>query len=90
MKFDVGENDLVQSFSKSAEKTKKSRKIASAGCKQSHFYSLPFGSTISIAVFSLQNLICLLVIFADQAFIDPTLFGIFVCDPLHSAAVYLL
>ena len=38
---------------------------------------------ISIVVFCLQNLICLLVIFADQAFIDPTFFGIFVCGPLQ-------
>ena len=36
----------------------------------------------SIAVFCLQNLICLLFIFADQVFIDPTFFGIFVCSPL--------
>ena len=38
--------------------------------------------TISIAVFCLQNLICLLVIFADQVTIDPTFCDIFVCDPL--------
>ena len=44
-------------------------------------------STISIAVFCLQNLICLLVIFADQVFIDPTFFGIFVCGPLQSFVV---
>ena len=44
-------------------------------------------STISIAVFCLQNLICLLVIFADQVFIDPTFFGIFVCSPLQSFVV---
>ena len=31
--------------------------------------------------------ICLLVIFADQVFIDPTFFGIFVCDPLQSFVV---
>ena len=44
-------------------------------------------STISIAVFCLQNLICLLFIFADQVFIDPTFFGIFVCGPLQSLVV---
>ena len=44
-------------------------------------------STISIAVFCLQNLICLLVIFADQVFIDPTFLGIFVCGPLQSFVV---
>ena len=37
-----------------------------------------------IAVFCLQNLICLLFIFADQVFIDPTFSGIFVCGPLQS------
>ena len=42
---------------------------------------------ISIAVFCLQNLICLLFIFADQVFIDPTFFGIFVCGPLQSFVV---
>ena len=41
-------------------------------------------TTISTAVFCLQNLICLLFIFADQVFIDPTFFGIFVCGPLQS------
>ena len=35
----------------------------------------------------MQNLICLLVIFADQVFIDPTFFGIFVCSPLQSFVV---
>ena len=40
-----------------------------------------------IAVFCLQNLICLLFIFADQVFIDPTFFGIFVCGPLQSFVV---
>ena len=35
----------------------------------------------------LQNLICLLFIFADQIFIDPTFFGIFVCGPLQSLVV---
>ena len=45
-------------------------------------------TTISIAaVFCFQNLICLLFIFADQVFIDPTLFGIFVCGPLQSFVV---
>ena len=44
-------------------------------------------STISTAVFCLQNLICLLFIFADQVFIDPTFFGIFVCGPLQSFVV---
>ena len=28
-----------------------------------------------------------IVIFADQVFIDPTLFGIFVCGPLQSFVV---
>ena len=32
----------------------------------------------------MQNLKCLLVIFADQVFIDPTFFGTFVCSPLWS------
>ena len=36
-----------------------------------------------IAVFCLQNLICL----SDQVFIDPTFFGIFVCGPLQSLVV---
>ena len=36
---------------------------------------------------SLQNLICLLFIFADQVFIDPTFFSIFVCGPLQSFVV---
>ena len=44
-------------------------------------------STISTAVFCLQNLICLLFIFADQVFIDPTFFGIFVCGPMQSLVV---
>ena len=44
-------------------------------------------SKISIAVFCLQNLICLLVIFAGQIFMDPTFFGIFVCNPLCSMFV---
>jgi len=35
----------------------------------------------------LQNLICLLFIFADQVFIDPTFSGIFVCGPLQSFVV---
>ena len=30
----------------------------------------------------MQNLKCLLVIFADQVFIDPTFLGTFVCIPL--------
>ena len=38
-------------------------------------------------VFCLQNLICLLFIFADQVFIDPTFSGIFVCGPLQSFVV---
>ena len=42
---------------------------------------------ISIAVFCLQNFIRLLFIFADQVFIDPTFFGIFVCGPLQSFVV---
>ena len=33
------------------------------------------------------NLICLLFIFADQVFIDPTFLGIFVCGPLQSFVV---
>ena len=37
-------------------------------------------SKISIAVFCLQNLICLLVIFAGQIFIDPMFFGTFVIN----------
>ena len=41
----------------------------------------------SIAVFCLQNFICLLFIFADQVFIDPTFSGIFVCGPLQSFVV---
>ena len=44
-------------------------------------------STISIAVFCLQNLVFLLVIFADEVFIDPTFFGIFVCGPFQSFVV---
>ena len=44
---------------------------------------------ISIAVFCLQNLICLLFIFAYQVFIDPTFSGIFVCGPLQSFVVYV-
>ena len=50
-------------------------------------------TTISIVVFCLRNLIwliCLLVIFADQVFIDPTFFGIFVCGPLQSFVVTAL
>ena len=35
----------------------------------------------------MQNLICLLVVFADQVFIDLTFFGIFVCGPLQSFVV---
>ena len=35
----------------------------------------------------LQNLICVLFIFADQIFIDSTFFGIFVCGPLQSFVV---
>ena len=42
---------------------------------------------ISIAVFCLQTLLCLLVIFADQVFIDPPFLGIFVYGPLHSFTV---
>ena len=41
-------------------------------------------STISIAVFCLQNLKCLFDIFADQVF---TFLGIFVCGPLQSFVV---
>ena len=41
-------------------------------------------STISIAVFCLQNLICLHCYFCWS---DPTFFGIFVCDPLQSFMV---
>ena len=44
-------------------------------------------STTSIAVFRLQNLKCLLVIFADQIFVDPTFFSMFVCGPLQSFTV---
>ena len=44
-------------------------------------------STISIAVFCLQNLTCILFIFADQVFIDRTFSGIFVCGPLQSFVV---
>ena len=33
------------------------------------------------------NFICLLFIFADQVFIDPTFSGIFVCGPLQSFVV---
>ena len=44
-------------------------------------------STISITVFCLQNLICLLFSFADQVFIDPTFSGIFVCGPLQCFVV---
>ena len=40
-----------------------------------------------MAVFCLQNLICVLVIFADQVFIDPTFCGIFVCGPFQSFVV---
>jgi len=43
--------------------------------------------SISIAVFCLQNLICLLVIFADQVFKDPPFLGIFVYGPLYSFVV---
>ena len=42
---------------------------------------------ISIAVFFLKKLICLLAIFADQVFIDPTFLGILVCGPLQSFVV---
>ena len=42
---------------------------------------------ISIAVFCSRNLKCLLVIFADQVFIDPTFLGTFVCSPLRSSVV---
>ena len=38
-------------------------------------------------VFCLQNLICLLFIFADQVFIDTTFSGVFVCGPLQSMFV---
>ena len=41
-----------------------------------------------MAVFCLQNLIYLLVIFADQVLLDPTFCGIFVCGPLQSFVVY--
>ena len=47
----------------------------------------PFWQVDSIVVFCLQNLICLLFIFADQVFIDPTFYGIFVCGPLESFVV---
>ena len=40
-------------------------------------------------MFCLQNLICHIIIFADQVFIDPTFFGIFVCGPLQSLVVYV-
>ena len=43
-----------------------------------------------MAVFCLQNLIYLLVIFADQVLLDPTFCGIFVCGPLQSFVVYVL
>ena len=43
--------------------------------------------SISIAVFCLQNSIRLLVIFADQVFIDPSFLGIFVYGPLQSFVV---
>ena len=43
--------------------------------------------SISIAVFCLQNLICLLVIFTDQVFIDPSFLGIFVYGRLQSFVV---
>ena len=49
-------------------------------------------TTIIIALFCLHNLIwltCLLVIFADQVFIDPKFFGIFVCGPLQSVIAVL-
>ena len=56
-------------------------------CRVDVLHSKFSRSTISIAVFCLQNLICLLFIFADQVFIDPTFFGIFVCGPLQSFVV---
>ena len=56
-------------------------------CRVDVLQSYFLRSTISIAVFCLQNLICLLFIFADQVFIDPTFFGIFVCGPLQSFVV---
>ena len=40
-----------------------------------------------MAVFCLENLICVLVIFADQVFIDPTFCDIFVCGPFQSFVV---
>ena len=36
---------------------------------------------------ALQYLICLLIIIADQVFIDPTFFGVCVCGPLQSFVV---
>ena len=42
-----------------------------------------------VAVFCLQNFICLHVIFAYQVFSDPTFSGIFVCGPLQSLVVYV-
>ena len=56
-------------------------------CRVDVLESLFSRSTISIAVFCLQNLICLLVIFADKVFIDPTFFGILLCGPLHPSFV---
>ena len=45
-------------------------------------------STTRIAVLCLQNLKCLLVlIFADQIFVDPTFFSMFVCGPFQSFVV---
>ena len=37
--------------------------------------------------YSACRILCLLFIFADQVFIDPTFSGIFVCGPLQSLAV---
>ena len=36
---------------------------------------------------SAQNLYVYIIIFADQVFIDPTFYGIFVCGPLQSLVV---
>ena len=57
------------------------------GCHVDVLQSYFSRSTISIAVFRLQNLICLRYYFAGQVFIDPTFFGIFACSPLQSFVV---
>ena len=56
-------------------------------CRVDVLQSYFLRSTISIAAFCLQNLIRLLFIFADQVFIDPMFFGIFVFGPLQSSVV---